>query len=292
MNKAPQRWSDLPMDWWQSELAAKELVQHFERYTLGLLLAAPSGDTYEAQVFSGLKVRHQGMVLWVTAGHVIDLLDEARRDHGHRISNMAWLDPTGSVDSGAFTVHNRNFPLYSATKDDLDIGFAVLDWLDSKLTTENEHGRLLEGFTPGENGQFEVEGLFVVGRPSEAVEYSRSQYNETKVLNTVTTKQMALPLEIVASEDEGSQLSRSSDSILRCRLLPFSDSEADQPSSIVGMSGGPVFAVGRRGDEGLAISIVGIQSSWSNESRVTRAVRFAPALEWIYQKVASMEVGS
>lgn len=60
-----------PVDWWQREAVCLQLRNWFEHHIVGLHVGYLCDGEPMDRLFTGFLLRHRGLCMWVTAGHVI-----------------------------------------------------------------------------------------------------------------------------------------------------------------------------------------------------------------------------
>jgi len=230
------------------EFLAKAAAKHF--LTLGFKVTKPDG-TAVLETRSSFVVEIRGLWLLITAGHIVRNLCRYK-EQGFELSNFLLQE---ILDLGLELPVPMVFDPHECLFIDQDCGdYAAWQLNDNEV-------RLLKagGIEPvnianikGEPKDYPV--LALVGIPTESLEQVRSDRHVFQVA--------MIPLALIdhdLTEDEREQ------GLHRAQLL-------QQPVALVrdidGMSGGPIFGVRRLPAE-TQYTIVGVQSGWFRESRIT-----------------------
>jgi hypothetical protein len=259
-------------DWWRSIGVCRVLCDWFSRHLVCLYLACDVRGQRKDLVYTGFLLRYQGLLLWVTAGHLIDEIKSIREDAACQIRQMRWLDACDIPHAESVIVHDRNLMLYSALSQGIDFGTAAIVGLDEAnivaagraVAMTQEIWRNIEAANP--------EGYYLIGYPARWQSAASYVESDSSVRHVVRAGLCCIPLCRVDGPPEGAvESSRLQGEAFYGRSLPFLEGDDYQPESIKGMSGGPVFSVERDPDGRVRYRLYGIQSTWWSQSRVIRA---------------------
>lgn len=275
MKRKPTR-AEQPPDWWLDP-RVRELLLSVMTPSLGhLLINWEHVDTGKRQplVYSGFFMGHRDYFFWVTAGHVIHEIQALLANPKFRVKEARLRDGRPLSDKFASSVPvsieaDKLLGIDAETEEEalgLDFGILPLSPLVLAGLASNP-GTL---FLPAEDslgGTIEhAAGLYVLGAPGERVKHVSSIDVQFEI--------HCLPAHLLSgAPPELRQLPGS----LYGKLIDLGP-DNNPMNSILGMSGGPVFAVEYRTDEEFGFRLVGIQSSWH---RPTRQVRVSPIVDVI-----------
>ncbi len=259
-------------DWWRSVGVCAVLCDWFRRHIVCLYLAYDAKGERKHLLYTGFLLRYRGLLLWATAGHVIDELASVREDAGCQLRQMRWLDGCDTPHAESVIVHDRNLMMYSALGQGVDFGTAAIVGLDAanmmaggrvKPITE-EIWRNIEAASP--------DGYYLIGYPDPWLSATSCFAADGSVHWSVRAHLSCVPLQKVERPPNGVSKHRArQEGAFYGRILPFLEREGYQPESIKGMSGGPVFSIERDPGGGIRYRLFGVQSTWWPESRVVRA---------------------
>jgi hypothetical protein len=204
---------------------------------------------------------------------------------------MVWSDYAGFPQAGFFPVGHRDFKRYFVCNDDTDIGFGILEGLDAQNITQTPGGNLLAVPLADKVSQIVPEGYHLVGYPGEYGELTESFDEETNKNHIATdNKLVTIPVQKVEYSLElgaNNNFSRNP-TVFYGQIVQFSGNLLKQPSSIKGMSGGPIFAVSRSSEYGFQYFLAAVQSSWLPNTRAIKAEPISRVVEYI-DKILSDE---
>jgi hypothetical protein len=262
---------------------ARESLEYFARYLVGLCFCARkrelSGDpNKEIQCIfrSGFVLEMAGKWYWITAGHILESIDAAMKDDQLLVEQFRLLD-----GFGANTIDKHYIPFdYPGAwrfyeNDDhlgLDYGVVELGPIEKYLLERNnilylkvEEDETCEGLP--------LDFFFLMGLPEDCVERSiRPIQGGYAVVGKPNPSFIHVEKSIDPPKAEkGKVYSRFVGQL----------NENSSAGGIDGMSGGPL--VGMTSD-GAVHRIVGIQSGWLPESRIT----FACALDAVIPRLTQV----
>jgi len=227
----------------------------------------PPGESESILVFSGFIAEIEDVWLYITAGHILRELTKAIE--GGSKFNVWRLGDETAKGKFAGTAIPYEFDLAKwliIEDDDLGLDYAAVV-LDSLYCRALEAGGAVP--IPKEAwGSHLIEHDYwaLIGIPAETVTYD----NET----IISAKAVTLVMEPTNAPLEPSEKDQNR---FYAQLM---DDSADAVESLVGMSGGPIFAL-RAIDDIWHYSVIGVQSGWYSSDKVVIAcpfVSFAAAL--------------
>lgn len=266
--------ANLAPDWWQKAASCQTIAKLIERHLLGLFIAYRIGTQHHEYVFSGCKLYYKDFLFWLTAGHVIDLVDKMRSGPEIDIRIMRWLD--GCEIEGAHTipVSNTEFRTLStyADGDGIDFGIGHIDGHDARAILHNPNARYLTELAWKNVDRSRPEGFYLVGFPGEWGEHTEERISAKQAKHSFEAKVVCLPIRRIDYPDPHPNDEFWNDpEAFYGQILPYSDVPGHQPKDIDGMSGGPIYSIERDEDGRMQYWPFGIQRSWDRGKRSIRA---------------------
>jgi hypothetical protein len=276
----------LPPDWWQNVSAASTLRDWFKGHILALFVAGSVNGSFQFAVYSGILFDHDGTLVWITAGHVVEELATLITSPHFRASKICWLDDYHVTAASALPLHRTDIPMKSWRDTGLDLGALLPSVLDAGNIRLNDNvhpitARIWHNLNPAK-----VEGYYAVGFPGPWVQHSETPKPNRKTLHSVSANLACLPLkEIPPPVEMAHEQAWADPGAFYGRIIPFLDYPEFQVDTVRGMSGGPVLSVERNSDGRIVYRLVGIIEAWSPSLSVIRAEpvrRVAAAIEaWL-----------
>lgn len=278
VKRKPTR-AEQPPDWWLDPRVRKLLLSVMTPSLGHLLINWENVDTGKRQprVYSGFFMGHRDYFFWVTAGHVIHEIQALLANPKFRVKEARLRDGRPLSDKFASSVPvsieaDQMLGIDAETEEEafgLDFGILRLSPLVFAGLLSNP-GTL---FLPAEDslggGMEQAAGLYVIGAPGERVRRASSIDVQFEI--------HCLPVRLLSNAPaELRQFPRS----LYGKLVDLGP-DNDPMNSIVGMSGGPVFAVEYRTEEEFGFRLVGIQSSWHRPTRQIRVSSIVDVIRFI-----------
>jgi hypothetical protein len=243
--------------------AAMHALRHYVTFSY---YARHPKDAEMAQVCccSAFVLRVRDIWCLVTAGHVIDGIEDEQRKGFELVSFRIW---DGWSEHAAHHQHvpfdYLSLPKFRLTKEGMDYGLIALN----SLTAQN----LAVNVTPIGEESYEKEwpqsfdGYAMIGTPGTTVSMKRVGPHDVSLTQSVCI----IPVERV--DEPPDALVQPFPRFYGQILMP-----EDWPGwtgigrDIEGMSGGPIIGI-RRNEEGVRYWIVGVQSGWLRSSRIIAA---------------------
>jgi len=281
---------ELPPDWWQSANAARTLLQWFKRHIIPLLVAGSVGHEFQYCIYTGILLRHDQNIVWLTAGHVVDELVRFLSSSAFKLSKMTWLDGYEVAKAEAVPLHRTDIPMKSWRDAGLDVGAVLPSLLDVGNILRNEKVQTIDSGIWKNLSQASPEGYYAIGFPRPWSHHSKKLVLNKKVLHSVNADPACLPLKGIPPPPELADLPGWSDSeAFYGKILPYPDYPAFKVEEIKGMSGGPILSVERDPDGRIRYRLVGVIQSWAPSQSIIRAEpvhRVAEAIDaWLEEKV-------
>lgn len=201
--------------------------------------------------YSGFILPINGNWCFVTAGHILEELDR-HLDGGNVLFRFRLVD---YLRSDADHTEPIPFDYENADRlwrhaDGLDFGFVALDDLTKRQLEANGVRPLYQEYLEPNDG-CTLHGHIMLGLPEEF--FDDPQFSDTLVIGGVSPT--LVPVEHLESAPEGAAITTYERFVGR---LP----DEAEIQSIVGMSGGPIFAFGDDAEGHLCYWLVAIQSAW------------------------------
>jgi hypothetical protein len=269
--------TQIPANWWQRADTVETLIKWFRWHVVGLFVKGHSGKDHPARLYSGFLVIFKEQLVWLTAGHVIDQVDEALNTPGFVVDEMRWMDTYTDTVEGIHSpapVHYIPPRMMSWTKEGIDVGCIIVLGLDrvSLESNPNLHplrlssANALEGPPP--------DGYFVIGYPTALITHTVTPTSPNIATHSFAGSLACLPVNRVDPPDDPNRNEFWNRSYsIYAELLSF----ADRPNAVIpdipGMSGGPLFSITWMPNGNMNYRIRGIQSSWLESARVICAER-------------------
>jgi len=266
--------ANLPDDWWRWMSTCQILADWFSRHLLGLFLSYRKNSEKQARhaIATGFLLYHREVLLWVTAGHVVDKLDEILSNPNTDVLRMRWLDGCEIPGAESVVVHNRDLMMFSACEQGMNFGVVAIAGLDETNIVNGGRVLVMTEQIWKNLHLAQPEGYYIVGYPKEWLEVRKERLTDNQVRGSAIANLACVPVERIDPPTAGQPESFWDDSeAFYGQILPFADDLTGQPESIVGMSGGPVLSIERDLDGNLRYRLFGIQSKWLPRSRKVRA---------------------
>jgi len=240
------------------------------------IFAARDGMAYPC-FCSAFVMESRGFWFLVTAGHVLDGVEEERKQ-GIEHASFRLFDGWGAeaVDRHYVPFDYENAPKHRIHEEGLDYGLVLL----GPNAVANMQAN---NVVPVSEAHYEkiwperFDGYAIVGTPAATVELKRHGERSTLLRHSVVIIQVAAepnpPAELIQPQDR-----------FYGRIATPEDSSEWQAigGDIRGMSGGPILGV-RRDDKGLHYWVVGIQSGWLESKRIIAACWFQRFAQFVGQ---------
>jgi hypothetical protein len=264
---------DLPSDWWRSIEASEDMARCLRRHLLGLWIRGKVQGDMEHEFFTGFLLDYRDTLLWITAGHVIDRINEILSNQSVKIGGIQWVDQCNIPNAGSIPISH---PLcrYSATEIGIDFGAIKVQGLEADIIRASDENKPLTEQVWRGLDRAHPEGYYVFGYPKQGFETDRGVDANGREWGIIEAKLACLPVERIEFEDRyqfrgSAQWWNKRDSFFG-QIRPFTDDAIGQIEEIEWMSGAPVFSVERE-PGGIRYRLVGIQSSWVKKVRQIRA---------------------
>ncbi|SRR5258708_4208654 len=263
--------NSLPDDWWQEEGHCKGFAKNlFSQHIIGLYAQVREKNEIRKVIYSGVLIENNGILLWLTAGHVIDELREAESKSEITLESLQWVDTFEEIGPAGIISVGKNRQMYSFTDKHTDIGIIKIFGLEAMNIRSNENIRPIDGESLSNFRQIHPEGYHLVGFPNELAGDNGGAFEASFLCLPVQKTEYNDNWRTYESRSDGSW---NDPQDFYGQILSFAENLNGQPDSIKGMSGGPIFAIERNKlhVNKLFHRLIGIQSRWVPTTRTIRA---------------------
>ncbi len=235
-------------EWWKTQRTCSEFSHIFKGLLLGLHISGKITNQQQSVVYSGFLITYMGTPLWITAGHVIEEIEEIIQNPVNNFKCI-WLDWA----SIPLLADIKNAFKGTLRRNNIDIGFIGINLLEFNNFKEN---KFTLPFNLPSNGPavFSPQHFYLLGFPKDL------QAN-----NSYTA--VCLPIE----EKKYSEI-KNKETLPKEKFYGKVVNFADNPDyqfRIKGMSGGPLVGVSFDiKQKRKSYSLWGIQSSILPKSRI------------------------
>jgi hypothetical protein len=251
--------TELPNNWWQMVRITNLFTKSFERSILGLLLAVWKGAEFEYSVYSGILLGYRGKLIWITAGHVIDEINQIMASSSLRIDLLCWLD--GYKVKGAEGVRfHRMDPIMSSWKHEgTDIGLIIVSDLDAGNLLQNERIMPFSTSIWDYPNTSSIVGHYAVGYPRVWSTHEKTKISQRQLIHKVSSSLVCLPLERIKWESQllDNEIWRKENAIIG-RILKYPENPEFSLEKLQGISGGPIFTLLHTEDTRISYRLAGI----------------------------------
>jgi hypothetical protein len=264
------RISDLPSEWWKTKRACQTLSQQFGNHVVALFVVYKTQQTATHALYTGFLYSHQGIPLWMSAGHVFSEL-ERLREIDVEIVKAEWVDLVDDGSRHGVPVDLRDLRYLPVNQGGVDFGFVLLGSYYERLFRLSQGNTFLDERGYFRRDQAKPEGFYLVGFPSERHDVSERE------IGTRTERRLFAPLYCLPVEEIPDRPSDDPATFWGCggclyfQMVPFADDTSSSPKSIISMSGGCVLSIERTPEERMKYYLFGLQSAWLPERRIIRA---------------------
>jgi hypothetical protein len=268
-----RRANALPPDWWKREAVCLNLSQWFGQHVLPLFLAVRIDGTPQEALYTGFLLEHEAGLRWITAGHVVDEINQVYATEGVQVVSFRWLDRGELAGAESVPAIYERARLLSGHTKGIDLGAIELSYMEEQPLRHNARVKIMTPEVYAHLDRAKPEGYYIVGYPQEWMTVSRKGNRGANALMSARADIACLPVERLSEPPpELVGIIPPDDYTFIGRLIPFAESSQSQPVGIKGMSGGPLFSIQREPDGHFKYYLFGIQRGWYEKSRVICAV--------------------
>jgi len=264
---------NIPVDWWKSEEEARTLNLWFKKHIIALHIGYILEDKPCNFYASGFLLLYQKRCMWITAGHVLESIDELFQNRKYDIRRTEWIDNNEinlPSECNAIPFDYLQTRKFCINNDTMDLGVIRLEGNYLELIVRNHSNRWLNEEAWRDNTLSNSEGFFLVGYPTETmvcenVSKSDGDYSTSNITC------ISNPVERIARKESDENEFWNYPGWFYGKALPITKDDGTELNNIEGMSGGPILGIERTPDEKVIYKLFGIQSSWLQKSKILRA---------------------
>jgi len=272
-NNLSEAVNSFPEDWWKTIKMCALFSEQFKGYILGLMLSEKNYGEYP-HLYSGFLFEFKNTVIWFTAGHITDEINEILSKTPPEKLKGRWIDWENIPGADSIPLNLKEFHPFSGWNYGHDLGMYILGPLEKEIIENNPHSLCfsMKHVTGLQN--FQPEGYYLLGFPGNLREQTR--INQIQKDSAIL---ICLPIEKIPFFDD-LKFKNPDPNAFYGRIVDFPDSPNTQ-ILVPGMSGGPIIGIKRDPLKGIDYRLYAIQSKWLNESRLIKAEPILEPIEWI-----------
>ena len=273
-------------DWWQQVGICQVLSSYLMKYMLGFYISAEIEKQVQSAFYTGFLLDAEEQLVWVTAGHIIKVIEEVLSREDITVKEMRWMDDYQVSGAESVLVHDRQLITGHLDADGIDFGFIGLSSLDAANIRQNPDIETMPADCWQGTHDLQSEAYFLFGFPGEWCKMERIPLSGGRYANRVNADVSIIPV-TKAERPEGPEVAEfwNDPGAFYGQLLDFTDTAGGQPTDIKGMSGGPLVSVDRDREHGLVCRLLGVQSAWMPDSRVIRVEPMERVFEAIERRL-------
>lgn len=265
--------TDLPENWWRSLHTCQTLSGLYRRHLLAMHVHCRIAGDFRQEILTGFLLDIGTHVFWVTAGHVIDHLQEMLRASDVSGMKAGWMDHHEDPNATTMPLDLESTPMYSATQSEGgDWGCIALRPMYREMIASNPRVEALLPAVWRGIDDSHVAGFHLVGMAAELAKHEIVSVRDGKRVwrSEITTQ--CLPVErLFIPEPNTDSTFWDHPGDFFGQLTNFADCPIPCDINIKGMSGGPVFSIEEEGESEIRYRLVGVQSAWLKTPRIVRA---------------------
>jgi hypothetical protein len=255
---------DVPADWWKSKINARKLNLWFKKHIIALQIGYLSeGKDYNFYA-SGFLLLYQDRGLWITAGHVLESIDEIFQNRKCDVERTAWIDNNEiniPSECNAIPFDYLQARKFLINNDTRDLGVIRLEGLHLQTILSNHSNEWFTEKNWRNNNLSNPEGFFLVGYPTETmvcknVKKSDGNYSISKI------SCISNPVERIARKESEENEFWKYPGWFYGKVLSMIKNDGTKLNNIEGMSGGPILGIESMPDGKIIYRLFGIQSHW------------------------------
>lgn len=260
---------------WDDDKTARIFNFLVRKHFLSLKVSYSIKGVPNVSWFSGFLILTKSLLMWMTAGHVLEEIRKLLQTEGVGSIKARWIDNDPNVNTKSIPCELAELRLTFVNIEGYDFGFVLLPpYYTKQILAIKENRPLTEAHWKSDDN-FEPEGYYITGIPQELTELKQLS-NGPEIYKF---KSSAILLSVpVIKEEAVKHISENEfwrhDNNFYGKLLCIHDDNDKELADIKGMSGGPIFGVRSIDKDKIQYRIIAIQSSWLNQSRFIRGTRF------------------
>lgn len=266
--------------WWADEIRARIFNTRIQKHILSLSVAYLIKGIPKTCWISGFLVHTKGLLIWMTAGHVLKELEKLLQSNEVNGIKARWIDNCPKKEAQFIPCDYQSLRRTPIEVEGYDFGIVLLSrFYADPILKVKENVPLTESHWRLDDG-FEAEGYYLVGLPQEFTELKQisddSERYEFRSSGTV----VSIPLTkedrtIHQSEDDFGKHEYN----FYGRVFPIKNDDGNFLTDISGMSGGPIFGIRNIDENKFEYRIIALQSCWLPQSKFTRGTRFDKVID-------------
>ena len=243
-----------------------------QKHMLALYIVGKVRGEPQHGIYSGFILHHFDRLMWATAGHVVQELNELFDSPDFELIEASWVDTWNPPAANKIPCSAvKQAVKYIAPN--ADFGLVSLD--HAAMTIMNT-----EGFRPINEGAWRGhecihDGHYLIGFPAKYLKPLKETFLERGTTRTISVRLSCTPIFPVSStrgfsDSEDRKFWSEADRFF-AHVPGQEEVEAAVPD-IAGMSGGLILSIGHLGTGEILYQVIGIQSAWHRPTRILKAV--------------------
>jgi len=278
---------ELADDWWKDDIHCGPFAEYFSRHIVNIYVEYTRSGELCYEIYTGFLLHYGGQFMWVTAGHVVERLEELYDSGRVEVRSSGWFDNHPNTLAAKIPSDLKNLRKAQVDSEGMDLGVVWPRPLDLLALTSNPNNQVLTEQVWQGKSSARPEGYYLVGVPQELHNPTGGPVDIRGTPKLRNIQVACLPVERVEPQagNEPRDFWEYPKAFYGRILTPIQRDTADL-DNIRGMSGGPIFSIERTPEGRLLYRLFGIQSRWLPGSRVLRATPIevlAEALEQAYR---------
>lgn len=257
-----------------SERTCRIIGQQLSQWFLGLQVNWIQHGNPQCKLLSGFAVKCGDWWFWVTAGHVTQDLEKAIGNKQIQLK-ARWVDLCPIKHAESIPVSSLEFsPIlyHSDINNGIDFGFLPIRPFEVEGLLANPEFRWLDLTRTVKAVDDIPPVMYIVGSPEEW-QITKFAVNGRPRLD-FSGQIVAIPIRLLSPEDDPSRV-LDREHAFSAEIMNTLTHNGNPLESIVGTSGGPVFAAVPSDEDNISCCICAIQSSWRSGSRRITATRLS-----------------
>ena len=259
------------MEWWKDESVCRQLSHWFCKHIVCLQMTYQVNQEEHSNLFTGFLLKYKGLHLWLTAGHILEEIENIYKSDDYKVRGIAWADNHSTYDAKAVPTVFDRLEKYLINNKDGDVGVINLKGLDLENILACEENIWMDEDMWKYNHLAKPKGYYLVGLPCETNEDKTIKRDDGFVEGSISGYAFTIPVQRIDRKDSQDDFWNYQDAFYG-ELTPVTKQQGGQLNSIEGMSGGFIISIeGNIEKQNLLYRLYAIQSSWLPESKIIRA---------------------
>jgi len=237
------------------------LTSHkYETCLVTLFIRYESEQKIEGAHITGFLFHHQNIPIWITAGHAMEDFKKLLAS-SVQIKQCHFIDCAGGGGQ-TIPIDRNDIRPVTINRDGVDISIVILPGYVFKTLFANERNYWLNAPKPHHLKKPKPIGFHLVGWPKILERNSKWHISKHVIELSTQLTLICLPIKRISGRKKSSNSFWNRKGGFYGRILPYTNSTKLDLESIVGMSGGPIFAIQPQKDGSFNSRLYGIQSGW------------------------------